>query len=249
MEYSIIVPAYNEGTHLETYLTRFVDRLPLEVREVLIEVLIVENGSTDHTLAAALRLQANYPRLVRVISLEQRGYGEGIKRGIHECRGTHFSILECDFLDMDFVVSSLNLFRNRCSRFIVGSKRHPESSDQRPLKRRVLTICLTTLLKLLFGYPGSDTRGLKSMKTELGRYLCALSTTRDEVLQTELVLLAWRLGLEITELPVSLRETRPARFSLLRRLPKGLGLLLQLRRSMRGFHKRHQSMGVQPIQS
>jgi dolichyl-phosphate beta-glucosyltransferase len=246
VKYSIVVPAYNEAKNIEPFVVRFVDLLPPRVREVLAELLIVENGSVDDTLAASLRLQAKYPQLVRVISTGERSYGTAIRLGIFECKGTHMSILECDFLDVRFLEQSVEVFQQGNGRFIVGSKRHPDAMDRRPLKRRISTSCLATLLRLFLGYPGSDTRGLKSIEADLARELCDLSITGDEAFQTELVLLAWRIGIEIRELPVSVREMRSSPRSFLRRLPMGLNMLIQLWNSLRQLETRLQQRQGRP---
>ena len=73
-----------------------------------------------------------------------------------QSKGTHLSILECDFLDPAFAVRSIDIFRVGKAEVIVGSKRHPDSRDRRPLKRRALTL----LYSLSFCECSSATREL-----------------------------------------------------------------------------------------
>ena len=149
--------------------------------------------------------------------------------------GTHLSILECDFLDSAFVVKSIALFLEN-ARFIVGSKRHVESNDRRPFKRRALTALYNLIfLRIFIGYPGTDTHGLKSMESECAKELCRKAVTTDEVFQTEIVLLAWRLGFEIDEIPVHIHEIRTAPVSILHRAPKVLNTVRELRKSLKRF--------------
>lgn len=238
MSYSIIIPAHNEAAVLEGFVTAFLEALPAPVRAVLLELIIVENGSRDATLAVAHALAARYP-LIRVISNEQPSYGAAIRRGMIEARGTHLSILECDALDVQFVRRSVALMERGAARFIVASKRHPDSQDQRPWLRRELTAWYNHMLRLASGYPGSDTHGHKSMETGLARRLCELAVTSDESFQTEIVLIAWKLGETITELPLAIAETRQPGISLLRRLPKVIDSVGALRRSLARFPPRH----------
>lgn len=234
MTHSIVVPAHNEAENLEPYVSTFVDRLLARMPEVDWEVLLVENGSRDDTLACARRLEARYPDTVRVLSNARGSYGEAIKRGMLEARGARVTVLECDFLDLDFVRRSIDALE-RGARFVVGSKRHPESVDRRPLKRRLLTRAFNALLKLAFGYPGTDTHGLKTIDAALAKELCRKALTTDEVFQTEIVLLAWKLGEEIVELPVRIEEVRCAPVSIPRRFPMVIDLVAQLRRSLERF--------------
>jgi glycosyltransferase involved in cell wall biosynthesis len=234
MEYSIVIPAHNEAPNLERFVSSFLHKLSPGIAPT--EVLLVENGSTDGTLAACDRLAKSFPGQVRVLSLGRPSYGEAIKQGILQARGSHLSILEVDCLDVDFVADSIRLFEKERAQFIVASKRHPESIDRRPLKRRVLTFLYNFFfLRLILGYPGTDTHGLKSMEASCGRELCELAITTDEIFQTEIVLLAWRLGIEIQERPLRIREARRAPVAVFKRLPKVWNTVRQLQRSLRRF--------------
>lgn len=159
--------------------------------------------------------------------------GEAIKRGMLESEGTHLSILECDALDPGFLSASINLFLLRGAQFIVASKRHAESIDNRPIKRRLLTWAFNLLLNKLTGYSGTDTHGLKSIETKLAKKLCTLSQTSDEAFQSELVLLAWRLGYRVYELPIRIEEKRTTPVSIIRRFPKVIKTIIVLRRSVK----------------
>jgi glycosyltransferase involved in cell wall biosynthesis len=238
MNLSVVIPAHNEAANLEANVTHFVQTLPSEVAELLQEIIIVENGSTDGTLDSCRRVQQRFPKLIHVCTIPRGSYGEAIKRGMLESLGTHLSILECDFLDSRFLSSSMAIFRANRAQFVVGSKRHPQSADRRPLKRRVLTTLYNyVFLRLLLGYPGSDTHGLKSIETSIARRLCEIAITTDEVFQTEIVLLAWQLGIKIHEVPVQILEMRNPTVTVLRRVPKVLNTVGALRRSLARFPK------------
>ena len=233
--HSIVIPAHNEGETLQAFVSAFIEDLSRALPHVQFEVLIIENGSTDDTLEQANILKARYPEKVMVLSNKRGSYGEAIKRGMQESRGIHLSILECDFLKVDFVVQSIRVLEARKAKFIVASKNHPESIDHRPLKRRVLTYVFNRILKVFFFYPGSDTHGLKSIDTALAKELCRLAITTDEIFQTEIVLLAWKLGENIFELPICIEEVRSTPVSIKRRFPMVIDLVRQLRRSLRRF--------------
>jgi len=236
MRFSVVIPAHNEAANLEAYVALFIQSLPNDVADVLQEIIIVENGSTDATLDVCRRLQRRFPELIRVSIIARGSYGEAIKRGLLESRGTHVSILECDFLDPRFVSASIAIFHANRAQLVVGSKRHPQSADRRPLKRRILTALYNyVFLRLLIGYPGSDTHGLKSIETPVAKRLCEIAITSDEVFQTEIVLLAWRLGIKIEEVPAQILEMRNPTVTVLRRVPKVLNTVRALQRSLRRF--------------
>jgi glycosyltransferase involved in cell wall biosynthesis len=247
MQYTVIVPAHNEASHLEEFVTQFVESLPVALAAVLQEIIIVENGSTDTTLQVCRRLEQQFPDLIKSVTIRRGSYGEAIKRGMMEAKGTHLSILECDYLDSSFVMKSIALFRAGKTDLIVGSKRHPESKDCRPFKRRALTLLYNLVfLRFFLGYPGTDTHGLKSIEAGCAKNLCRMALTTDEVFQTEIVLLAWRLGIKIDEIPVDISELRPAPVKIVRRVPKVLNTVWELKRSLNRFPTQDRQVELAP---
>ncbi len=248
MEYTIVIPAHNESSNIEALVTRFLKDPPIELATVLKEVIIVENGSTDGTLEACRRLEQRFPKLIRIATFPKGSYGEAVKLGMLESKGTHLSILECDFLDSAFVVKSIAMFQTGKSELIVGSKRHPESIDRRSLKRRTLTALYNLMfLRLFIGYPGTDTHGLKSIEAGCAKELCRKAIATDEVFQTEIVLLAWRLGVKIDEIPVNISEVRSTRVTVLRRVPKVLNTVWELKRSLKRFPARNPALNANAV--
>jgi glycosyltransferase involved in cell wall biosynthesis len=239
-----VIPAHNEAANLHAMVTAFVDHLPEPVAARLNEIHIVENGSTDGTLATARALELRYPGLVRALTIPAAGYGEAIKHGIEQTQGTHVAILECDALAIEFLVQSMRVFDEGRADLIVASKRHRDSLDRRPWKRRWMTRGFNLLLRTLVGYPGSDTHGLKSIEVTLARRLCQLSVSTSEVVQSELVLLAWRLGHRVVELPIDITEVRSPSVGVLRRIPRVIPILWQLRKSLRRFPRPPKEVAV-----
>lgn len=80
MELSIIIPAFNEETRIEPTL-RSIDRFlaPLGVRY---EILVVDDGSTDGTVALVERLRADMPALRCLPCFENRGKGHAVRVGM-----------------------------------------------------------------------------------------------------------------------------------------------------------------------
>ena len=89
---TVTVPAYNAEAYLDTCLTSLCQE------EVLgeLEVLVIDDGSTDGTGAVAERYAARYPETVRVIHKENGGHGSGINRGAEEARGKYFKVVDAD---------------------------------------------------------------------------------------------------------------------------------------------------------
>ena len=89
-EVSVVIPAYNaEATLAETLDSALAQSL----RDI--EVIVIDDGSTDRT--AAIAADANDPR-VRVISVQNGGVARARNRGIHESRAELIAFLDADDL-------------------------------------------------------------------------------------------------------------------------------------------------------
>lgn len=85
-----------------------------------IEVIIVNDGSTDDTLAVANALHDRYPDVVRVIDKSNGGYGSTINRSIQEARGKYYRYLDGDdWFDKDAFERYIEVLSGRNEDMIV----------------------------------------------------------------------------------------------------------------------------------
>ncbi len=89
---TIVIPAYNVEKFIDKCLSSF------ELEEVLskIEVLIVNDGSTDKTPELAQVFCDKYPNTYRLINKENGGHGSTINRGAKEAKGVYFKVVDGD---------------------------------------------------------------------------------------------------------------------------------------------------------
>lgn len=89
---TVVVPTYNA----EKYLEKNLDSLCVE--EILsdIEVIIVNDGSTDTSVNIAKKFTEKFPNSYKVITKENGGHGSGINYGIVHARGCYFKVLDAD---------------------------------------------------------------------------------------------------------------------------------------------------------
>lgn len=90
LQLTIIVPSYN----VEQYLYKCLDSMA--GRDERLEILIVDDGSTDRTGEIADQYAADYPDQVRVIHKENGGHGSGINVGVAQARGRYFKVIDAD---------------------------------------------------------------------------------------------------------------------------------------------------------
>lgn len=90
---SIIIPMYNSYAYIEKCL----DSLILdEMRMQLLEVIVVNDGSTDNCQALVQPYIMKYPDSIRLISQKNGGHGAAINSGVDVCSGMYFKVLDAD---------------------------------------------------------------------------------------------------------------------------------------------------------
>ena len=87
---SVAIPCYNS----EAYMEKCVDSLLVGGEEV--EILIVDDGSTDKTAEIADAYAEKYPTIVRAIHQENGGHGEAVNAGIRNAQGLYFKVVDSD---------------------------------------------------------------------------------------------------------------------------------------------------------
>ncbi len=94
---TVVIPAYNVEKYIEKCLNSFIN---LEVLRDL-EIIVVNDGSTDHTAEKVQPFCDKYPSSIQMITKENGGHGSGINCGIAHATGKYFKVVDGD----DWVVT------------------------------------------------------------------------------------------------------------------------------------------------
>ncbi len=87
---SFAIPSYNS----ENYLRHAVESILPGGEDV--EILIINDGSTDGTAAIADEFARTYPTIVRAIHKPNGGHGSGVNRGLQEATGMYYKVVDSD---------------------------------------------------------------------------------------------------------------------------------------------------------
>lgn len=221
---SVIVPVHNEEGILDAQVQQMVAAFRKAANPF--ELLLVENGSTDHTPALCRQLAQEIPE-VRVFTLPVGDYGNALREGILRATGEIAVIFNIEFWSMEFVGQALKALTT--SSFVVGSKAARGAQDQRPFLRRLITWLYNRMLFLVWGFDGTDTHGMKAFWRAPLLPIVEQCVTKGWIFDTELVLRVQKAELTRAEVPTDVVELRaPSYTSLARRIPSVLGNLWRL---------------------
>ena len=87
---SIAIPCYNS----QDYMEKCIESLLVGGEEV--EILVVDDGSSDKTAEIADAYAAKYPTIIKAIHQENGGHGEAVNAGIRNATGLYFKVVDSD---------------------------------------------------------------------------------------------------------------------------------------------------------
>lgn len=89
---SLVIPMYNSRNYIEKCL----DSLIIERNLELIEIIVVNDGSTDRCEKLVEEYVKKYPNTIKLISQPNGGHGAAVDKGIECCCGTYFKVIDAD---------------------------------------------------------------------------------------------------------------------------------------------------------
>ena len=104
---TVTVPCYNSQDYMEHCINS------LLVGGEDIEILIVDDGSSDDTAKIADEYEKKYPSICRAIHKENGGHGSGVNKGIELAQGEYFKVVDSDdWVDGEALLKILSVLRN-----------------------------------------------------------------------------------------------------------------------------------------
>jgi dolichyl-phosphate beta-glucosyltransferase len=211
---TVIVPAFNEAARLSARADRFhvaVEEGVLSPSDM--ELIIVDDGSTDDTGRRAEQLfEATFPRL-RVLRLHDNvGKGAAIRLGAAAATAPVMLFMDADLsVDPSEIPALVKAIGP--ADIAIGSRSLADSVvESNNLQRKVMGRTFNLLVNSLTGVPFRDTQcGFKAFRTPLARVLFHLMNVERFAFDVEVISLARRLRMEITEVAVRWREVGQSR--------------------------------------
>lgn len=131
---TISVAAYN----MEAYLNRCIDSLLIPEICSDIEIIIVNDGSTDNTLQIACHYQEIYSNTVSVIDKQNGGYGSATNCAIDAASGIYFKVLDADdWFDKEALIYFIDFLKKSDINLVIThySKELEEGEKSYPIRQ------------------------------------------------------------------------------------------------------------------
>ena len=150
---SIVIPAYNEEDGIAEIVDRVVTIRPdLRAQGVELEVIVVDDGSRDHTAEIA----ALCPEICLVQHQTNYGYGAALKTGFAHARGEWLGFLDADgTYPPEQFPALLTAAREHGADLVIGS-RMTGTDSRMPASRRVGNVFFAALVSLIGNQRISD---------------------------------------------------------------------------------------------
>ena len=212
VDLSVVIPAFDEAIRLPPTLARM--REYLDAGTDSYEVLVVDDGSRDDTVAVAEAVAADWPQL-RVLRLpENQGKGAAVREGMLNAGGTLRAFSDAD---LSTPIEELPRLRERLGgacQVAIASRDAPGSDIQvhQPAWREFMGRTYNRILRVLV-LPGiRDTQcGFKLFTAEAAEALFTPLETFRFGFDAEVLVRAHRRGWQIAEVPVQWRHVEESR--------------------------------------
>ena len=203
VELSFVIPAYNEENFIEDTLGT-IDAIIMG-KNLPYEIVVVDDGSGDSTLARAMSY-ANKNGHVKVVSYSKNvGKGHAVKTGFLKSTGNIVIFADGDMeIDLGTLSKYLDAL-NHCD-IVIASKKHRDSQVKVPVSRKILSEVFNSLVRILTGVPLKDTQsGLKAMRKSAFIDIFPRLAVKRYAFDVELLAVANRYGLKVMEMPVNIK--------------------------------------------
>ena len=143
MRFSLVIPCYNEAANIPLLLEKCGELSS----HPGVEILLVDNGSTDESQLVMSKLLPRYPACRSVRVIQNQGYGFGILAGLNEASGEFLGWTHADMQTNPCdALQGLKLFDEYGPNIFVKGRRYG-----RPISDIAFTVGMSAFETLLLG--------------------------------------------------------------------------------------------------
>jgi len=237
MDLSIVIPAYNESQKIQLDIQTAAEFLQKEGLSG--EIIVVDDGSTDHTEKKAQTTPLPKDIILQVIHTEEnRGKGHAIRSGMIKTQGDY-----CMFADSGYCVpyenvqAGLSMIQNGECEIAHGSRKMQGCHiiKKQNLYRRMCSGMFhwMVIYAMNISREYTDTQcGFKVYRGDIARNLYSQCIIDGFMFDIETIVRAEKMGYRIREFPVEWTNDRDSRLSPVRSFRSVLKELIAIKQTM-----------------
>jgi dolichol-phosphate mannosyltransferase len=217
---SLVIPAYNEESRIETVIRNYVNGFPAR------EIIVVCDGCLDGTSKIVINISSKYPS-VKCLNFEHNlGKGGAIIEGFKIAQGDIIGFVDADeSVEPEDIAKMVKALSENDG--VIASRKLKDSKIliKQPFKRRFASKLFNIFVRVIFRLNFNDTQcGAKLFrKSAIQKVLPELKANGFEFDVEPL----WRLkqqNLDVIEFPITWKHSEGSKFS----LTKSLGMFYSL---------------------
>lgn len=200
---SVVIPLYNK----EKNINKTIHDLSVNLKSKNIEIIIVENKSTDNSKLIAYEAIKNLNnKNIKLIDSNQ-GLGNALKKGFESSLNKWIYFVpadfECGLSDIEFVIN--NQLHHKYKVF-AGSKVHPNSVLTRKTSRKLYSFIFNKIVNFLFDTQVYDTQGTLIIERHTYELVDQI-VSEGFLFTTELIIKLKQLNIDVIEVPLKTINT------------------------------------------
>lgn len=227
---SIVIPAYNEGNRLGPTMERVLNFVQQQAWSA--EVIVVDDGSTDHTATLARSYAQNNENVRLVQNPGNRGKGYSVRHGVMNAQGRVILFTDADLSSpieeapklLEAIAAGADIAIG--SRWMRSELQTRRQSAARQVLGRAFNLLSRTVLSLNF----KDTQcGFKAFRRGAAKAIFPLQKIERWGFDPEILFLARRSGFKVVEVPVVWSHDTGTRINPLADGSRMVGEMLRIR--------------------
>ncbi len=229
----VVIPVYNEERALPQTIPTLRDFLSEPAFPYTWRIVIADNASVDGTPAVGRRLAGEYGDEVEYVRIERKGRGLALRQTWLASPMEIVSYMDVDLsTELQAFPALIGAIAGEGYDIAVGSRLARGARVARSFKRTALSRGYNTIIKAVFRTRFSDAQcGFKAVSRPVARKLIPLTEDNSWFFDTELLIIAEKMGCRIKDIPVAWVEDPDTRVNISRTVSEDLRGLWRLRRT------------------
>ena len=229
----VVVPVYNEERALPESIPTLQEFLASPKFPYESQIIIGDNASIDDTPQVSRKLEEQSDGHVRYVRIERKGRGFALKQIWGASEADIVSYMDVDLsTGLEAFPKLIGGIAEKGYDVAIGSRLAGKSKVTRSLKRRVLTRGYNSIIKGMFWTRFSDAQcGFKAVRTSVFKRILPLIEDNNWFFDTELLILAEKMGHRVYDVPVRWVEDTDTRVKIAATVTEDLKGLMRLRLS------------------